>query len=440
MAGTIVAITALAYWDAQREALGSLRDFAAEQSTLAKSVAIVVRAHASSLGASALPEKAGALLADVNAVEEPGSVRLFVSRPGQTGLASADGLVTRNETVEHGLLHGDTWVRLSREDAERLSLPRRTAIAGLSTFEGPGGRWGIVVATTARRERDRELRDEQRPIFGVVLASTLVLAFGGLALRNQRKELELERELSLAELSRERDAHLLQIDKLATLGALATGIAHEVSTPLGVIVGRAEQLLPKMADDERARKGVEAILEQGRRIDGVVRGFLDLVRGHAPAIEDADPAAVAHAAAQLVEHRFASAGVRLDISADPGLLVIGGNPRLVEQALVNLLLNACDACDAGGAVELRTRADGGRVAFTVTDDGCGITDENRARVLEPFFTTKPVGKGTGLGLSIASEIAKNHDGELTIGARPDGARGTRACLLLPFKAKESPVA
>ena len=96
----------------------------------------------------------------------------------------------------------------------------------------------------------------------MTVASGLVLVFGGLALRKQRKELELARELAVAEVRRERDERLVRADKLATMGALATGIAHEVSTPLGVMMGRAEQVLPKVAGDERTRRAVEAILEQ----------------------------------------------------------------------------------------------------------------------------------------------------------------------------------
>ena len=179
-------------------------------------------------------------------------------------------------------------MRLSREEAVAFGLPRRTAIAGISTFDAPSGRWGVVIVATALRERDRELRAGYRLLFGVVLASSLVLAFGGLALRKQRKELELESELAISKLERERDAQLVQIDKLATLGDLASFIAHEVSTPLGFILGRAEQLLSR-TEDERSRKNVQAILEQGTRIGDVVRGFLNLVRGDAPTLEQAQP-------------------------------------------------------------------------------------------------------------------------------------------------------
>ena len=111
--------------------------------------------------------------------------------------------------------------------------------------------------------------------------------------------------------------------------------------------------------------------------------------------------------------------MKLAVTAGPSLPVIACEPRLLEQAVINLLLNACDACDPGGTVILDVRADAERVAFVVTDDGSGITKDAAARAIEPFFTTKPAGKGTGLGLAIANEIVKNHGGELTIGPRTE---------------------
>src|SRR5262249_48809522 len=137
-------------------------------------------------------------------------------------------------------------------------------------------------------------------------ATGLVLAFGGVAMRTQRKELELVHALELAA----RDQRLVRADKLATMGALATGIAHEVSTPLGVILGRAEQILPRQPDD-RAKRAVETIAQQGERISAVLREFLALARGGQPTLERCDPGALARAAVDLVEHRFERAGVEL---------------------------------------------------------------------------------------------------------------------------------
>jgi signal transduction histidine kinase len=107
-------------------------------------------------------------------------------------------------------------------------------------------------------------------------------------------------------------------------------------------------------------------------------------------------------------------------------------PRLLEQALVNLLLNACDACDVGGHVALRVICHEARVKFVVDDDGEGITPEAAARATEAFFTTKAAGVGTGLGLAIANEIVKHHGGTISIAARDSKkTHGTRASIDVP---------
>lgn len=430
----IALVAALGYWDVRREWRNTFADFAQEQATLAQGLASAISRRARTFEHLRTPDTVD-LLSDVRSVERPSSLRLFLARPKQDGLSASDGSTVHDEAVMRALRDGTPWVRLERNEAPGFGLPKRTAVAGLAGFDGADGKWAVVVAATALRIRDRELRAQWRSVGVVVLASGLVLLFGGMAMRKQRKELELAGELAIKELEREREEELVHVDKLATMAALATGIAHEVSTPLGVIVGRAEQLLPKVSHDERAKKGVAAIIDQGTRISRVVRGFLNLARGESPTLEHVNPGAVAEAAEELVEHRFEKAGVRLTVRVGGNLPNIACDPRLLEQVIINLLLNACDACERGGHVELVVQADTERVGFVVTDDGAGITPEAAARATEPFFTTKPVGQGTGLGLAIAAEIVKHHGGQLSIAPRqPDGPgrppRGTRASVEL----------
>ena len=157
-----------------------------------------------------------------------------------------------------------------------------------------------------------------------------------------------------------------------------------------------------------------------------------MARGGQPSLERADPAEVVRAAAASVEHRFAQAGVALATDIPAAMPPVQCDRALLEHAIVNLLLNACEACKAGQRVDVAARSDAERVAFVVTDDGAGITREHAARAKEPFFTTKAPDKGSGLGLAIATEIAQSHRGELTIG--PNAGRGTRACIEIPVAA------
>jgi two-component system, NtrC family, sensor kinase len=428
----VAAVALLELWDQQRESSSALDDFAQDQAALAASVAagmsarLDVPAGDHAIDRAALPAR---LLMGALSLERPGAARLLVLGPDGR-LRGSDGSEVECAPVRDAITAERTAVWLSRSEAAELGLRPRRAAAGLGRIDaGPLGRWAVAVVTSAERVRDRQRRAALRLMLGVIVAAGLVVAFGTAALRRQRRSLLLERELALAELARERDAELETANRAATLGTLAMGIAHEVSTPLGVIAGRAEQLLPRLEGDERSARAARAILDQAGRIQRVIRAFLDVVRGGAPALVDAEPAAVLESAAALVEHRFAAGGIALSRHAAADLPAIRGDVPMLQQALVNLLLNACDACARGGHVVAAVAQEGKRVIFTVTDDGRGITPEEAAGATAPFFTTKAPGLGSGLGLAIANEIVKMHRGALALG--PATPRGTAATLALP---------
>jgi signal transduction histidine kinase len=299
-------------------------------------------------------------------------------------------------------------------------------MVGLSSL--PSG-WHIAIVATAERQRDRDRAGIGRLLLALALATGLVALFGGIALARQRTQLELARELAVADVARAKDAELEQLSRAATMAALGSGVAHEVSTPLGVIVGRAEQLLSRSGGDERLAKIAQTIIEQAEHVERVVRGLLGLARGAPIALQEISPRELVRDASALVEHRFRRANVQLVPAVSADLPNVRCEPLLFKHALVNLLLNACDASPPGATVRVDVRADSAEVAFVVTDEGEGITAVDAARAVEPFFTTKPPGKGTGLGLAIANEIASTHGGALAIG--PCHPRGTRASITIP---------
>jgi signal transduction histidine kinase len=430
----LVLITALAYWDEERESNAALEDFAAEQSTLATSLAggLSVLFEGDSVDLAATQ---ATLLLAARRVERPGESLVLLQPPGSTDFRTTDGRAVTVDALRSAWDEGRTSVRLTRREAAALGLPERMAYAGLADVDAIGsGRWHIVSIATARRERDREVRAKWRLVLGVAVASGLVLAFGGIALINQRKELELQREVAVLAVQNERDERLARATRAAVMGTFAMGIAHEVSTPLGVILGRAEQLLRQVGGDERASHAARVIMDQAERIKLLVHRFLDLARGGTPTLARVDSSSVVRGAIALVDHRFGKGGVELLADVPTRLPAIQCDRALLEHALTNLLLNACEACRPGGTVEVTARADDQQVAFVVADDGEGITPEDAIRATEPFFTTKPEGKGTGLGLAIASEIVASHRGSLSIG--PRSPRGTRACIAIPVSPEE----
>lgn len=488
MLAAIAVVTGLAWWDEQREADDALHDLESEQSTLAWSVAGTLRGRLTSIereavlvgehGPGELGERYSPVVvrpADVPGATSPDPTRLVLAVPlsdgrvVDVGVRSADLidrdqrlarpgervllLVPPNETSFHSVSgksavvsssalreafdRGLPTLRLSRPEAAAIGLPARTSMAGLAHVDaGDLGHWGVAVVASAAHERDREKRAVLRLVLVVLVASGLVLAFGGVALRRQRQRLELQRELAVTAAQHARDERLLVAERVATMGTFAMGIAHEVATPLGVIVGRAEQLLVKVRDDERAARGAQTILTQADRIQHIIRRFLDMARGGPPSLERVNPSSIVRSALDAVGHRFAKAKVVLAADVSSTMPAIQCDGDLLEQAIVNLLLNACEACEEGGHVELTAGSDADRVAFVVTDDGPGISPENARRATEPFFTTKPRGAGTGLGLAIATEIVKSHRGHLTIA--PSSHRGTRARIELPIASGGNP--
>jgi signal transduction histidine kinase len=399
---------------------------------LARALGAVVRVPASG--------DARQVLDELNAVPRPTDTVVLVRRAGAPHFLASDGRQVDARPVADAFARGETVARLSRPEAAQIGLPTRTAWAGLARVDvgGPGGSggWEIAAVASAQRQRDRERAASRRLVGSVAVAAVLVLAFGGFAMRQQRKELLLERELAVASLQERGDERLQRASRMAALGTLAIGVAHEIATPLGVIAGRAEQLVPR-ADDDRTRRGLQAILDQVKRIDEVIRGLLGLARGVAPVGDQVEPGVAVDAAVALVEHRFKKAGVPLSLAVEPALPAINGDARLIEHALVNLLLNACDACRGGGevVVHVSARHDPPRrqVVFTVADTGAGISEADLCRVVEPLFTTKPVGEGTGLGLAIAREIVGSHRGELALAPGPAG--GTVVTVWLPAAAE-----
>jgi signal transduction histidine kinase len=341
------------------------------------------------------------------------------------GNATVDGRPLPRE-VWDAIAAGDDVIRVDREVAPALGLPARTAMMGVA--RGLHEPWVIGVASTAEGQRDRDREGRRRMLVSILLAAAVMSACAAVVWAKQRSEAKLARELAIAEAAHARDAELERLNRAATMAALGSGVAHELSTPLGVIVGRAEQLVAR-ATDERTVKAAHAIIEQADYIDRVVRGLLGLARGAPIALEDVAPETVVADTFALVRHRFERKGVELVPTVEDHIPAIRCEPLLLRHALVNLLLNACDASKPGATVELDVRATDASVTFVVTDEGDGIAADDIARAVEPFFTTKPIGQGTGLGLAIANEIAKSHRGSLELAPRE--TRGTRASITIP---------
>jgi PAS domain S-box-containing protein len=235
--------------------------------------------------------------------------------------------------------------------------------------------------------------------------------------------------------SRARLEEQLQIsDKMASIGLLAAGVAHEVNTPLTGISSYTQMLLDRADPEDPQTKLLEKIERQTFRAAKIVNGLLTLARGGQSASERApvDLNTVVNDVLSLLEHQFRTVNiqVRRDLAAAPP--VVFGTEHKLQQVFLNLFINARDAMPRGGWLSVTTRAEGDWATVEVSDTGAGIPTEHLSRIYDPFFTTKALGQGTGLGLSITYGIVGEHDGRITCDSRP--GEGTRFTLALPLMA------
>lgn len=257
--------------------------------------------------------------------------------------------------------------------------------------------------------------------WAITLVMTVYLA-ARIAERLHRRELARYRKnRRLREMARQLRAQqeaMIQHEKMAAMGRLAAGVAHEINNPLSSMDGLL-QLMER--SPEAPRPGaIQALRDQVRRIHTTVRELTAFAHPDRGAREDAPLNEVVEGALTMLgyDHRIRRVRVERSLSAGAGLARI--SPRALQQILMNLVLNALDAMERTEepVLALRTRREEPWCVIEVEDNGCGIEPEKLGRVFEPFFTTKPVGSGTGLGLSISLSLAREQGGGIEVASRP----------------------
>ncbi len=222
---------------------------------------------------------------------------------------------------------------------------------------------------------------------------------------------------------------IVRAERLATVGVLAAGIAHEVNNPLAGLINCLQAISRDPEDVAQTRAYAQMMLEATRSIERTVRSLMDVAARSRPRPSEVDLRSLAERVEVLVRHRFAAAGVHLAVQAPAALPLLRTDEGLLQQVLVNLLINACDASPAGETVVLRVREVVGGVSFEVKDRGSGIAPEIRDRIFEPFVGTKMDRGGTGLGLAMVRRLVSEMDG--TVGFESEPGRGTRFSVVLP---------
>ena len=269
-----------------------------------------------------------------------------------------------------------------------------------------------------------------------------------ISIRNAQLYQELETRIQAQKLA---EARLIRSARLAAVGEMAAGVAHELNNPLTTVTGLVEIALDELPSEHPQKSDLELVLQEAHRARGVVRRLLDFSRPVDDQRLSTDVNELIQGTLPMFEHLAYISGVKLHTDLDPGLPWISLDPNQIKQVLINLIHNALQALPQGGSLRLSTSRQQRQapsritrasqtgtqsipewVVITVSDDGEGIPPEIVERIFEPFFTTRPAGKGTGLGLSVSYGIVTSHGGWIEVDSQP--GKGSQFRIYLPASA------
>lgn len=232
-------------------------------------------------------------------------------------------------------------------------------------------------------------------------------------------------------------AHLVQSEKLASLGKLAAGIAHEINNPLGGILIYSHLLLEDTDKKSPNYENLRKIVKETSRCKDIVKGLLEFARPKEPEMSSVDINEVVEKSLSIVERQVLFQNIEIKKNYDANLPRTVADGSQLQQVFTNIIINAAEAMDGKGTLTITTKLDneGKNICISFTDTGHGMSEEDKKRIFEPFFTTKEVGKGTGLGLSISYGIIQKHAGKIDVESEP--GKGSTFAVSIPVKLEDS---
>lgn len=333
-----------------------------------------------------------------------------------------------------GLLTGDPAGKAAMVNDTALALLgiRREDALGTPLSQLPGLDWGLLVNELAGKEkiieRDATLHAPGARPASVSLSAAAMRNNDGVFLGNLfilRDTTEIKRL----------QAEARRNERLAGLGKLASGVAHEIRNPLSTIKGVATYLAKRTQPGGREEEAANTMVAEVDRLNRVVSELLDFARPAAITLSETNPREVVDRALRLAEADIRAKSITVHVEAEPDFPTVFISPERLTQALLNLFLNAVQAMEPGGElrVAIRRQPETGAFSLTVGDTGKGIAEADQASIFTPYFTTKP--SGTGLGLAIVHQIVEGHGGSIRVDSAP-GA-GAEFTITLPLQGKEN---
>ncbi|MEN3038728.1 MAG: ATP-binding protein [Candidatus Kryptonium sp.] len=228
---------------------------------------------------------------------------------------------------------------------------------------------------------------------------------------------------------KELEKQIQHSDKLALIGQIAAGIAHEIGTPLNVISGNAEYIIMEMGEDNPYKEELETIISQAERIANLIKQLLEFARPRKPNYTKVNVNRELSHVVELLKHQFERSNIKLNLKFSENIPNIYADCSQIHQVFLNIIVNAIQAINQNGSIEIETFAKDGYVNIKFKDNGVGILPEHIDKIFEPFFTTKEAGKGTGLGLAVSKRIIDEHNGKIEVESTP--GKGTTFTVKFP---------
>ncbi len=353
-------------------------------------------------------------------------------RPSVFGLGGAGAALVRDlwraeaGLPGHVLLSGESvWVNETDQDKRYQALPGWQAGSQMCVALKDGERvLGLINVESGRRNAFTHNDLMALESLAGVLAAVVSNADQYHRLQetiHQLRAAQVELRARMAS-QQEAERRLVQAAKLAAVGEMAAGVAHELNNPLTTVTGFAELLLEQIPQDAPYRADVEMILREARRARSVVRRLLDFARQGERTRARADLNEIVRDVLALTERLIQTSGVLLNLRLEEGLPWVSVDINQMKQVFLNLIHNALQAMPTGGEMEIQTASQSrdGRewVTIAVKDTGMGIAPEHKDRIFEPFFTTRGEKGGTGLGLSVTYGIVSDHGGTIEVESQP----------------------
>lgn len=393
-----------------------------------------------------------------------GDLRISTNVKGDDG-CRAIGTRVSEEVYEQVLVKGQHWI-------DRAYVVNNWYIAAYEPIKDIKGEIIGILYVGILEEKFTDMRQKAVAIFlGITLAGMaiamivsnflangvlqpikrLVFASQQWAKGNLDYRVKTARKDEIAELTntfnlmafslKERDERLkeyaqqqiMKSERLATLGQLAAGVAHEINNPLGAVLMYTHLSLEEMEAEDPHRKNMEKAVGEATRCKDIVKGLLDFARQTEPKVEELAANEILERTLSLVENQALFQNVKITKLFSPSLPKVMIDGSQIQQVFTNIILNAAEAIEKEGDLSVATRIapDGEHIEIEITDTGCGISKESLEKIFDPFFTTKEVGRGTGLGLAVSYGIVARHKG--TINVKSEQGKGTTFIIRLPIR-------